>query len=199
MSTQAKRREETCGRIIAAAVKLFSEKGFRGASTRDIATRAGVNQALISYHFGGKLELWKAAAEQIFDRLREGLDGPFAGVDITDPQELLREQIRRYVRFAAAHPEFFRLMVEEGKESSARMRWLVDTHMKPRYEQFERFADLAPDVPKAMLPHAFYAMAGGTSLVFSSRAECRRLTGVDPSEEQFIATHAEFMARLLVP
>src|SRR5437016_2253342 len=136
MSIQTEKREVTRGRIIAAAVKIFSEKGFGGARTREIATRAGVNLGLITYYFGNKSGLWKAAAEQIGDRLQAALDGPVADVDATDPRELVREMIRRYVRSVAAHPEFFRLMVEEGKQSNARMRWLVDTYAKPRYEQF---------------------------------------------------------------
>ena len=54
--------------------------------------------------------------------------------------------IRQYVRFAAAQPELFRLMVEEGKHSDARMRWFVDTRLKAPYEGFEHVVSAyAPD------------------------------------------------------
>jgi TetR/AcrR family transcriptional regulator len=112
---------------------------------------------------------------------------------------LHRERIREYVRFVAAHPELFRLMVEEGKQADARMRWLVDTHLKPFYEGFQRLAGNNTAVDRKFLPHAFYALAGGASMIFAIRPECRRLTGLDPADEQVIETHAEFMARLLVP
>ena len=36
-------------------------------------------------------------------------------------------------------------------------------------------------------------------MIFAIRPECRRLTGLDPADGQVIETHAEFMARLLVP
>jgi hypothetical protein len=36
-------------------------------------------------------------------------------------------------------------------------------------------------------------------MIFAIRPECRRLTGLDPAEEQVIESHAEFMARLLLP
>ena len=199
MNRRAVQREDTRNRIVVAAAKAFSEKGFRAASTRDIAARAGVNQGLISYYFRTKQELWKAAAGRIFDQLKQVLEQFLAGSGAADPRAFARERIREYVRFVAAHPELFRLMVEEGKQADARMRWLVDTHMKPFYERFQRLAGSAVGVEPAFVPHAFYALAGGASMIFAIRPECRRLTGVDPADERVIATHAEFMARLLVP
>jgi len=199
MKSRAEQREETRNRIVVAAAKVFSERGFRAASTRDIAKRARVNQGLITYYFRSKQELWKAAAGRIFDQLKQVLEQFLEGPREADQRSFARERIREYVRFVAAHPELFRLMVEEGKQSDARMRWLVDTHMKPFYERFQRLAGGALGVERAFLPHAFYALAGGASMIFAIRPECRRLTGLDPAEEHVVATHAEFMARLLVP
>ena len=199
MTRRTAQREDTRSRIVAAAAKAFAEKGFRAASTRAIAARARVNQGLISYYFQTKQDLWKAAAARILDQLQEVLQQSVEGIDATDQRALARERIREYVRFAAAHPELFRMMVEEGKQSDARMRWLVDTHMKPFYEGFTRLAGSTVGVERALLPHAFYALAGGASMIFAIRPECRRLTGLDPAGAQAVETHAEFMARLLVP
>lgn len=187
-------------RIIEAALEAFAEKGFLGASTRDIAQRAGTNQGLITYHFRSKDELWRAAADQIFGLLKETLHKRLGSLKTEDPRVRAREMIREYIRFTAAHPEFFRLMVDEGKNSEARMKWLVDTHLKPRFEEFvvRGIAHLA-EFDEAMLPHAYYAMAGAGSLIFAVTPECRRLTGLDPTTEAAIETHAEFVARLLVP
>jgi TetR/AcrR family transcriptional regulator, regulator of cefoperazone and chloramphenicol sensitivity len=44
-------------RIIAAAIELFAEQGYAGASVRDIAARAGVTGGLIVHHFGTKAAL----------------------------------------------------------------------------------------------------------------------------------------------
>ncbi|NUR62907.1 MAG: TetR/AcrR family transcriptional regulator [Catenulispora sp.] len=46
--------QQTRERILAAAVAEFGAKGYAGARTAGIAARAGVNQQLIAYHFGGK-------------------------------------------------------------------------------------------------------------------------------------------------
>ena len=46
--------------LIRAGLRVFSRIGFDAARTRDIAVEAGVNQALIAYHFGGKRGLYLA-------------------------------------------------------------------------------------------------------------------------------------------
>jgi TetR/AcrR family transcriptional regulator len=200
MTSRAQQREDTRNRIIDAAARAFAERGFRAASTREIAARARVNQGLITYHFRSKLELWKAATDRIFGRLRALFDLPVESADSAPGRERAREAIRRYVRFAAEHPELFRLMVEEGKHSDARMRWLVDTHLAPLYAAFERLvATYAPDLDRALLPHAYYAVAGAGSLIFAVAPECRRLTGLNPTDAHTVDAHAEFVARALVP
>src|SRR2546421_287775 len=53
------RRQE----IIASAIELFARKGFRGTTTRDLATHAEVNEAIIFRHFKTKEELYSAILE----------------------------------------------------------------------------------------------------------------------------------------
>src|ERR671922_1345136 len=66
--------DATRERILAAALDLFSERSFDGATTRDIAARAGVTQPLLNYHFRSKDELWRAAVDGLFAELAAALD-----------------------------------------------------------------------------------------------------------------------------
>lgn len=52
---------EARARLLHAAVRLFAEKGFSNTSTRELATAGGVNIAAISYYFGDKAGLYRAA------------------------------------------------------------------------------------------------------------------------------------------
>lgn len=200
MSKRADQREQTRERIVEAAAEAFSERGYRGASTREIATRAETNQGLITYHFRSKDELWRAAADRIFGKLKSQLGKRLASLASLPPREEAREAIREYVRFAAAHPELFRFMVEEGKADSDRMEWLVDNHLRPLFENFLRLGEsFSSQIGAAQLPHAYYVMAGAGSVIFALAPECRRLTGLDPTTSEAIDAHADFVARLLVP
>jgi AcrR family transcriptional regulator len=67
-STMAKGRgDATREALIRAAIHDFGRDGFDAASTRALSQAAGVNQALIGYHFGGKPGLYLAASQFIAD------------------------------------------------------------------------------------------------------------------------------------
>ena len=78
---------ETRTRIVLTALKLFGEKGFDGASTRDIATDAGVNAPALQYYFDSKEGLYVACVEHIVDRVWELL-----GDVVTRAEELLESK-----------------------------------------------------------------------------------------------------------
>jgi AcrR family transcriptional regulator len=56
--------EETRARILVAARELFERNGTRGTTTREVAERAGVNEATLFRHFGSKGALLNAMREQ---------------------------------------------------------------------------------------------------------------------------------------
>jgi len=64
-SFSEKAQDDTRQRLIQAAVSVFGSQGFEGASTRRIAALAGTNISSIAYHFGGKENLYLAAADHI--------------------------------------------------------------------------------------------------------------------------------------
>lgn len=72
-----RRGDATRQALIEAAVSVFGRDGFHAASTRALAEAAGVNQALIGYHFGGKDELYLAAIDHIAQRITQRM-GPLA-------------------------------------------------------------------------------------------------------------------------
>ena len=59
----------TKARILAAAEEVFAARGFEGASTREIAARAGVNISGLHYHWESKETLYFAVFRNIFDQL----------------------------------------------------------------------------------------------------------------------------------
>jgi AcrR family transcriptional regulator len=188
-------REETRGKILEAALRVFSDRGFAAAGTREIANQAGVNQGLITYHFKSKDILWREAANRIFSEARATVVEEVLRNADADQRTLQKNMVKAYVRFVARRPELLRFMVEEGKRPSERVRWLVDTHLKPMYQNFP----FASSGDESLKPHVFYAMTGAAALMFAVRPVCRRLTGIDPRKKEVIEAHAEFIAGLLVP
>jgi hypothetical protein len=90
--------------------------------------------------------------------------------------------------------------MQESKRAGARLDWLVETHVRPLYENavamFERLAaagEVAPVAPA----HLYYLLTGAGATVFVMAPECQRLTGVDPFEPEFVAAHADLIVDLL--
>jgi AcrR family transcriptional regulator len=75
------RGEETRGRIITAAMRVFGEEGYARASTRQIADAAGVNPPALQYYFDGKEGLHRACACFIIERISQALVPALAAVD----------------------------------------------------------------------------------------------------------------------
>jgi len=63
------RGEKTRGAVLRAAEEVFAARGFEGASTREIAARAGVNISSLHYHWESKETLYFAVFENIYDRI----------------------------------------------------------------------------------------------------------------------------------
>lgn len=186
---------QTRERILHAALESFTSKGFDGATTREIAARADANVGLLKYYFGDKLSLWRAAVDLAFDELRAGLGDLTSEAAAADDRERIRLLIRRLVRYVGKHPEFVRLMHEEGKRPGERMRWLVDRHVKPFYQTTIQWVEGAQQrglLPANIAPlHLHYILVGSIDLIFHQAAECKRLTGQDPTDDAMIEAHAD--------
>ena len=192
--------DATRDRILAAATDLFSERSFDGATTREIATRAGVTQPLLNYHFRSKEELWQAAVDSLFELLNQTLDERSNGLRGVDDVTSAKIVVREFVTFSARNPQLHRIITQESKADGPRMDYLVDRHVRPIYERttalFEHLASrgAVPDIPA---PHLYYLLTGAGPTIFVLAPECRRLAGFDPTTDDAVATHADAVIRLL--
>ena len=192
--------DATRERILAAALDLFSERGFDGASTREIAARAGVTQPLLNYHFSAKDELWRAAVDGLFGALTRALAERAAGLRGVDEPAAARLLVREFVTFSARHPQLHRIITQESKGDGPRLDWLVERHVRPLYEaataQFARLAEQGhvPPIPPA---HLYYILTGAGPTMFVLAPECRRLAGLDPTADDVVEAHADAVCLLL--
>jgi AcrR family transcriptional regulator len=94
---------ETRRGILRAAEESFAMAGFVGATTRQVAARAGVNVATLHYHFGNKENLYRAVLDAA------------SGAELTvpgggkAPAERLAAVVEALWDFGAAHPSLPRL------------------------------------------------------------------------------------------
>ncbi len=96
--------EETRARILAATREIFERNGTRGTTTREVAERAGVNEATLFRHFGSKAALIGAMREDscAIETLRSVI-GELNGTDIgADIKTIAHAAVQRDERAARA-------------------------------------------------------------------------------------------------
>jgi TetR/AcrR family transcriptional regulator len=198
--TQA-RGERTRDRIERAALETFSEGGFDAATTREIAKRAGVKQQLITYHYGPKLELWKAAVDRIFGELHERFARRSEGLEGVDEATRVRLLLREFLLFNAEHPEVIRFMVQEGARPGPRLTWLYERHTRRVFaflrERIERAqADgIAVEGDPARLTYVFM----GSVAMLAQGAGFELLIGGAPLEPESLERYVDLVLRVVLP
>lgn len=117
------RSAETRARILEAALREFSSLGLAGARMDQIAAAAGVNKALLYYHFDSKENLYAAAMEMISARVRDQSVAVFL-LKASPGERFLRSTLNHFDRILT-QGEFQSLMQQEmmrmhqGEEASA--------------------------------------------------------------------------------
>jgi hypothetical protein len=141
----------------------------------------------------------------VFGLLGEAMAGLSLPADAGDPMalaELFAQVVRRFVRFAATHPELSQIMMHEGTEASERQRWMVEAHVRPLYDAiraaWERLREtgIAAPVDPAVV---HYVMVGAASLPFSNAPEARLLTGAEPTDDAWVDAYADGLIATLLP
>jgi AcrR family transcriptional regulator len=199
-------REHIREQLLDAALAEFATLGYDGASTRAIARRADAHQPQINYHFASKEALWTAAVDHLFGMLRDEMGTDIVAAidepDIDVVADRFAAGIRRFVHFAARHPELNQIMVHEATASSSRLEWMARTHVQPLYDTIRpvwrrlRAAGIASPIDDAMF---HYVLVGAASLPYVNAAEVRLLTGRDPTEPDWVEAHADGLVATLLP
>jgi AcrR family transcriptional regulator len=105
---------ERRGRILKAATALFSRSGFEGTTTRKLAVKAGISEALIFRHFPDKDHLYAAILQQKMDEQVPILLGDLSPE--LSPEALLKTLARRIVALHEKDASFLRLLLYSALE-----------------------------------------------------------------------------------
>src|SRR5260370_36869827 len=89
--------DATRSKLLESAGEIFAEVGYERATIREICARAGVNNALINYHFGDKLELYTEVLQRLLSAAR--IEEVRAALNRkAPPEEILRGVIKARLR-----------------------------------------------------------------------------------------------------
>ena len=112
-------------KLLDAAIAGFAREGYDGYSSRMIEQDSGVHRALIAYHFGSKLGLWKACLWSMVTDHRARLAERFNAAQ--DDTSRLKIWFEEFIRNASRHPEFQTMAVDAVGRDDGLFQWVLDT------------------------------------------------------------------------
>lgn len=196
-----RRSVESRGRILAASLQAFAEKGYDGVSTHEVSAMAGVTQGLITYHFKSKDGLWRATMDLLFADFRNSLADRIEELREVDARSFLRLIIKHIARWPTRHPFLIRYFVESGDHPDERLRWVLDRHVRIIYNVISHIFTVSMQIGiMRQLPvaQAYYVLMTAGS-VFSLGEEIKLIAGADVKSEEFIDGQVECLLTMLIP
>ena len=170
--------------ILDQAELVFAEYGFEGASLRDIAARAGVNQALLRYYFGVKQQLFDAVfrrraqvlADQRLARLQALLDAPAAPTPEALIEAYLRPQwdMKRQGANGAAFVRIQAWVHAAAEEHVLHLRREVYDPVLDRY--IDALAVALPQLPRSLLALRMAFLVGSYLFILNDLGRLDDLT-----------------------
>lgn len=120
----------TRDKILESAIRLFAEKGFSGTTTREIAGKAGVNEALIFRYFSTKRDLYSAIIERKISE-EPGFEYPLEAFKETRDDWLIFRSIAiRMFDCVEKDPSFIRLLHFSALEGHELSDMFFDTYVQ---------------------------------------------------------------------
>jgi TetR/AcrR family transcriptional regulator len=127
--------EERRQQILRVAMRLFSQRGFRGTTTKEIAQAAGVSEAMVFRHFATKEELYNAiidfkACGGGFDP-RQCLAGP---ISRRDDRAVFEDLARTLMEHHEQDQDFLRLLSHAALEEHQLTDMFWERNVLPMYD-----------------------------------------------------------------
>lgn len=194
-------REATQSRILDAAIILFAQRGFAGASVSDVARACGAPVPLIMYHFKSKQGLWEAAVERLYARVNAHLAGELKSTEGLAGLPFYKAAIRAHITTLAAHPEHMRLLLQEGAERTDRLEWLIASHQKPLNDKIIHLIVSAQGeglIARGDPEHLKFVLSGAFSLPIILAPEYAIMTGRDALDDDQIEAHIDACLALIL-
>lgn len=136
MLQSAERSPSTRDKVLATAIEVFAEHGFRKATVREIAARSGANLNAVNYYFGDKQGLYRAVLETAHASVEKDEELGRARDTTLTAADRLRAFIGSFLKRTLAGPptaQIGRLMTMEMAEPTDALDMVVDQFIRPRF------------------------------------------------------------------
>src|SRR5215469_7796500 len=134
-SRRAERKERLRGEILAAASKLFADRGYEAVTLREIAKEIGYTHAVIYQHFPDKWHILAELSSETIGQLIQNFDA-IAAQHLVSKERLFATS-RGFIQFCTTHPQQFRnVFFGPENRNGIRAGQYIDDIARPLFERF---------------------------------------------------------------
>ena len=177
-------------KIMEAARKVFTEKGYAAARTRDIAEESGINLALLNYYFRSKEKLFELVMLEKVNKLF-GTIIPILSDETTELEEKLDKIAGSYIDLLLINPDLPIFVLSEIRRRPEKFAQLVNT--KERVTKSVFMKQLLARKLSVSPFHILINLLGITVFPFAAKPVLSRLIGNEEEYEALMKQRKELI------
>ena len=193
---RSEKGRKTAERILDAAEEVFANKGFEGATLRDVAHRVGIRIPSLYNHFDSKAALYAAVLERGIGPLLQTLaESAVNRGDQGQPEDIVSQTLE----LLAQRPNLPRLVLHETLAGGQHLRQILKSWLGPLLNQAERLVAAGPAATRwdrDQLPHLVLAMYHIVVGYFAIAPLYRELNGTDLLSPEALRRQTDFLRKL---
>lgn len=204
MKKSAKKRLVKGGtqeKILQVAIKLFSQKGYHGATVDEIVAKAKVNKRMVYHYFKDKEGLYRGVHLRGWSNLQEGFKKSLMKFRWdqfqkgTAEQSLILEAVKFLFDYAVENPTYHRIILWDALEGGKMTRSLWKEIRQPLHQDIAALLMAAQQhglIPKELdINHAIITSLGMISFYFTFANSLEEIFGQDPLSPKAISERKE--------
>jgi AcrR family transcriptional regulator len=198
----AQRPSEVRGRIVDAAVSLFSRQGFHGTTTREIARLADVSEVTVFRYFEHKDDIFWCALQSSFSSIKPRLNSLGRSSEVETPEVVLPELVCLLVDVATFSPELVRLIAVALLELRGPAVAVCREHLTPLFSAISDY--LVRNIESGKVRNLNPAIVtAAIALTVIAQPELSKLVDGSPLSQldgrEAISEYSAFWLNVLVP
>lgn len=155
-ASSEKAQNEAAQKILGAAEELFAKRGFAAVSVRDIATKAGVNKALVFYYYDNKANLLDKVLEQYYEAHAAALE-PEGAQGTT--RERLHALLYSYLDFIEENYHYLQIVQHELVANADNLP-MIRSGMRMLYDRVEELLGNVTGTGPLHVRHFYMSFSG---------------------------------------
>jgi len=192
------RNSKTKEKVIESAVSLFNTKGYDGTTVREIAKKANVNVANISYYFENKAGLLEYLVSTFLEGYTKVIEDAYVKLDSRSARECFLLTVRNIMNYQKENSQLSRCVNREISLDTVLIREVLTTYMAKEKYYFKSILETGiqqHEFRKVPIPYTIMQLKGMLTMPYLHPQYMSEVLHVLPNENYFTEQYSKEIER----